>query len=201
MDIKIGDKLVVTKKMRGFFDEGTVVEVAHVGDDGMISFTFGENSANTGFMDSGTCEEHFEKIVEKPAENNAPTITHEHVEEIMANSDIEVQTVFDKCTIVSCRLPNGFVIVESSACVSPENYDKDIGVNICLNKIMEKVWELEGYRLQAALYRENNEDYCNGDCEECPYSEEYYIVSDGCLDADIDCDDCEDHECPYNPNK
>ena len=104
----------------------------------------------------------------------------------MENSEFEIHTVFDKCTVVSCRLPNGFVIVESSACVSPENYDEDMGAEICFDKIADKILELEGYRLQQWLWEEEN-GYCDENCDECP-------------DADLDCDDCEDLDCPYNPN-
>ena len=51
-------------------------------------------------------------------------------------------------------LKNGFVIVESSSCVSPENYDADIGKEICRERALNKIWELEGYKLQSKLYQE-----------------------------------------------
>lgn len=92
-----------------------------------------------------------EKNIDKVA-NVAPTVTSERINEIMNNSIINAYTVFDKCTVVSCQLPNGFVIVESSACVSPENYDEEMVIDICMEKITDKVWELEGYRLQEELY-------------------------------------------------
>ena len=112
----------------------------------------------------------------------------------MENSEFEVFTSFDKCTIVSCRLPNGFVITEFSACVDPENYDEDLGVDICISKIASKVWELEAYRLQHQLWEEKFDcSCCCDDCEECKYDEEI----DECLDTDLDCDDCKDFDCPY----
>ena len=60
-------------------------------------------------------------------------------------------TVFGKCTVVACKLPSGFVLVESSACVSPENYDQELGESICRDRIINKLWELEGYRLQTEV--------------------------------------------------
>ena len=48
-------------------------------------------------------------------------------------------------------LRNGFEIVESSACVSPENYDEALGREICLKKIKDKVWGLLGFLLQTAV--------------------------------------------------
>jgi hypothetical protein len=194
--ISNGDKLVVTKTVAHFLKEGDVVEVTNVADDGVISFAFGDGFMHMGVMSSDECESHFEKVKEEKAD--IPAITEEYIAEIMENSEFETFTTFDKCTIVSCRLPNGFVITESSACVSPENYDEDMGVEICFDKIADKIWELEAYRLQQQLWEEEC-DYCPcccGDCEECEYDDEF----DECLDTDLDCDDCEDFNCPYNSN-
>ena len=133
------------------------------------------------------------------------------LDEILENSDIEVQTVFDKCTIVSCRLPNGFVIVEYSACVSPANYNEEMGVNICLERIKNKIWELEGYRLQMEMCEDivSENECCCGHCDECDYAcnyddedydyDEFDDDFDECLDTDLDCDDCDDIECPFHP--
>lgn len=197
--INTGDKMIVTKKVASFLDEGDIITIVDVADNGMISFAFGEGFMHKGIMNATECEEHFEKFIEKKAE--APTITEEDIAEIMENSEFEICTVFGKCTIVSCKLPNGFVITESSACVSPENYDEDMGAEICFDKIASKIWELEGYRLQQWLYEnecccEECKD-CTCDCEcDCGREEEI----DECLDTDLDCDDCEDFDCPYNTN-
>ena len=150
-NINIDDKFLTVKKM-WFLDEGTVITVTDVGTDGIVSFVFGESSSNTGYMDIATFNEHFKKVEDMTAEVEIPTITEEYIAEIMENSDFEVHTVFDKCTVVSCCLPNGFVITESSACVSPENYDENVGVDICFDKIADKIWELEAYRLQQHLW-------------------------------------------------
>lgn len=102
------------------------------------------------------------------------TVTQSVIDELMENCDIAVTTAFDKCTIVACKLPNGFVIVESSSCVDPANYDEDMGVDICMKNIEKKLWELEGYLLQNQLYMDgitfgNDDDdlECDGDCENC----------------------------------
>lgn len=106
------------------------------------------------------------------------TVTQSVIDELMESCDIAVTTAFDKCTIVACKLPNGFVIVESSSCVDPANYDEDMGVDICMKNIEKKLWELEGYLLQNKLYmdgvtfdddKSDDTDYleCDGDCENC----------------------------------
>ena len=58
----------------------------------------------------------------------------------------------DKTTVVRAVLRNGFEIVESSACVSAENYDEELGAGICLGKIRDKVWMLLGFLLQTAVH-------------------------------------------------
>lgn len=107
------------------------------------------------------------------------TVTQSVIDELMESCDIAVTTAFDKCTIVACKLPNGFVIVESSSCVDPANYDEDMGVDICMKNIERKLWELEGYLLQNKLYfdgvsfdNDKADDTadgleCDGDCEHC----------------------------------
>jgi hypothetical protein len=196
--LNTGDKLIVTKTVAPFLKEGDIVEVTNVADDGIISFAFGDNFMHMGVMNTAECEAHFEKVEEKV---EAPAITEEYIAEIMENSEFEICTMFDKCTVVSCRLPNGFVIVEYSACVSPKNYDEEVGTEICVNKIADKVWELEAYRLQQHLWEENMSECscCREECEEpfCDCEDD----CDECFYSDLDCDDCEDYECEFNPNR
>lgn len=194
--LKSGDKLVVVKKVASFLDEGDVVNVTNVTEDGVISFAFGDDFVHMGVMSNGEFENHFKKL--EDIKMAPPAITEESIGEIMESSDFEVFTSFDKCTIVSCRLPNGFVVTESSACVSPEGYNEELGTNICLDKIKDKIWELEAYRLQQELYEAGEICCCeNCDCCDCEECEEEF---DECLDTDLDCDDCEDTNCPYRVN-
>lgn len=195
-----GDKIVAKKNVRNVIEEGDICKVVNVDED-TITFAFGNGFVHKGVMTFDEYVEYFEKYVEK---KSVTTVTQKLVEEIMLNSDIKIQTICDKCTIVACRLPNGFVIVESSASVDPNNYDEEIGVDICLDRIAEKIWELEGYKLQSELYEKLGTDECLYDCNECPCEgckadEEYdEFEEDKCLDTDLDCDDCEDYDCPYN---
>ena len=65
--------------------------------------------------------------------------------------DYEVEKFRDKTTIVKATLKNGFVIVESSSCVDPINFDKEIGFKMCMERIENKIWELLGFHLQNEL--------------------------------------------------
>lgn len=78
-------------------------------------------------------------------------VPKEVIDGLITQSEITVKTFFGKTTVVAMKLPNGFVLVESSSCVDPLNYDEAIGVQICKQKLESKLWELEGYRLQERL--------------------------------------------------
>ena len=93
---------------------------------------------------------YLEVATNKELRTSAPSISQEMVEGFISN--IEVKTMGDKCTVVRATLRNGFEIVESSACVSAENYDEKLGADICIKKIKDKVWFLLGFLLQTAVH-------------------------------------------------
>ena len=76
------------------------------------------------------------------------TVTQEHINNLLDTAEVKEIVVFDKCLICAYKLENDFVIVESSACVDPKNFDLDIGRKICREHVENKLWELEGYVLQ-----------------------------------------------------
>ena len=57
-------------------------------------------------------------------------VTKQQIDELLAKSVIKVETVYDKVTVVNCKLPNGFVITEASGAVDPANYDEEIGKDV-----------------------------------------------------------------------
>lgn len=56
-----------------------------------------------------------------------------------------------KTTAVVLTLANGFEVVGTSACVCPENYNREVGKVYARKRAIDKVWELEGYKLQSSL--------------------------------------------------
>ena len=48
-------------------------------------------------------------------------------------------------------LRNGFTVTGESACVSPENFDAEIGRNIARQNAVNKIWPLMGYELRTKL--------------------------------------------------
>ena len=84
------------------------------------------------------------------------TVTPEEVAENM--KDVLVRTVVEfgkPCTYVTVRMKNGFTLRESTTCVDPANYNEEIGKQVCLKRIEDKVWYLLGYSLQTELSAKN----------------------------------------------
>lgn len=75
-------------------------------------------------------------------------VTQDDINNLLDNAEVKEIVVFDKCLICAYKLENGFIIVESSACVDPKNFDIEIGRNICREHVENRLWELEGYVLQ-----------------------------------------------------
>lgn len=168
--VKKGDKVRLVEEMAFFKNVGEVCEVVEVIDDKYVVFTFGDNGVRVGATDMNSFKKHFEIYKEPEEETEAISVSPEYIKSLVDNSDITVDTKFDKCTVVTVRLPNGFVLTESSACVDPLNYDADMGYEICMESITEKVWELEAYRLQCDLYEAMLDESCGFDCylnDEC----------------------------------
>ena len=100
----------------------------------------------------------------------APSISAEMVERFIDHH--ETVTMGGKTTVVRAVLRNGFEIVESSSCVSAENYDEKLGEEICMERIRNKIWELLGFLRQAAVGGVNGEAAAENHCcdEECERS-------------------------------
>ena len=53
------------------------------------------------------------------------------------------------CVLV---LKNGFTVTGESACVSPENFDAEIGRKVARQNAVQKIWALLGFSLKQKLY-------------------------------------------------
>lgn len=69
---------------------------------------------------------------------------------MMAHTNIEATTVGDKTTLVQATLPTGFIFTEASSCVDPKNYDIIIGKEVCMDRVISKLWHHLGFVLQWA---------------------------------------------------
>ncbi len=88
-------------------------------------------------------------VSNEPIKRN--TITKEQIDDLLARSKWTDGKMGEKTTVVCCQLPNGFEVIESSGCVDAANYDHQMGVKVCKGRIVDKIWMLEGYRLQCEM--------------------------------------------------
>lgn len=81
---------------------------------------------------------------------NAPRLTPDHIESVIA-SEQYWQPEGTTLTVCALALVNGTHVVGESACVSPANFDAEIGRKIARDNAKQKVWALEGYLLKQRL--------------------------------------------------
>lgn len=63
----------------------------------------------------------------------------------------ECHPSLDLLTICVLVLRNGMAVTGESACVSPENFDAEIGRQVARENAINKVWPLLGFRLRDKL--------------------------------------------------
>ncbi|SRR6266567_5044408 len=94
-----------------------------------------------------------EETIEKEIQAKGLTalrITPERIDSVIAGEQYHVFT--GSCLTVCClTLANGFTVVGESACVSPKNFNEELGRKIAREKARDKIWALEGYLLRDNL--------------------------------------------------
>lgn len=78
---------------------------------------------------------------------DAPRLRPEDIDAKIKNSTY-TNLPSGKCVVCELTLANGFTVRGESACVSPANFDQEIGNKISYQNARDKVWQLEGYLLQ-----------------------------------------------------
>lgn len=83
------------------------------------------------------------------------TITLESIENL-----IQKEEYFNngKTTVCVLTLVNDFEVTGTSAPVDRANFDEEIGKKYAREKAIDKMWELEGYRLQWELFQQSDKD-------------------------------------------
>lgn len=149
MNYYIGTKLIKAEPMtRGdfLFEKG---ELPKAGED--ITIDGYKVEYEDGYISwSPGCvfKKAYLKVDDNPNLSSGISVGQKMVDDFIV--DYEVFTKKDKITIVIATLVNGFTIVESSACVDPENYNEKIGAEICKERIRNQVWNHLGFLLQTA---------------------------------------------------
>lgn len=81
---------------------------------------------------------------------NAPRLTSSDIQNVIVG---EQYYVFPGTTLTVCclTLKNGACVTGESACVSPSNFNAEIGQKIAKENAVREIWALEGYLLREKL--------------------------------------------------
>ena len=84
----------------------------------------------------------------------APRLTPGDIDNLVANKQFHV---FDGSQLTVCciTLQNGYTVTGTSACASPENFNKEVGEDIAFENARDEIWAVAGYALKESLYRES----------------------------------------------
>lgn len=94
----------------------------------------------------------FERSYMKLEDECGLSICQRDVDKFIGDGDCSIIHETDRMTVCKIKMINGFETVESSACVSPENYNRDIGINNCLKRVEDSVWKHLGFMLRTAIH-------------------------------------------------
>lgn len=81
----------------------------------------------------------------------AARVTKESIEARIKSQEYHIH---GKVTIALLTMVNGYVVVGFSACVSPENFDAEIGRRLAYDDAFRQLWALEGYLLAERMLAE-----------------------------------------------
>lgn len=85
----------------------------------------------------------------------APRVTEEQIKERIARVHyVHDADLFGTMTICTITMINGWRVVGTSACVSNDNYNKEIGDRIAYDNAFRQLWALEGYLLAEVQHME-----------------------------------------------
>ena len=143
---KNNDRVKLVRPIDKLQKIGEVFKISNI--IGHIIVIVSEETGELGAISDVGIRTYFEKVEEPADDKPLKGVSYEKIKKLMAEADINVTTFFDKTTVVAAQFPNGFVITESSSCVDPRAYDEEEGKQICLKRIKERLWEMEGYFLQ-----------------------------------------------------
>ena len=167
MKIKVNDELML-KNDCFVGKKGDVFKVENVTDEYItVKREYGHKTATVSFT-RNFVDELFECVQKNETEYDDIVIEFDDlVNAIIENSDIVTNTVFDNCFVMSVKLPNGYVIVESHTFEDTDEYNEELAYDICISNVYEKVLELERY---ATMHQSNVEILYGGDadCDNCP---------------------------------
>lgn len=140
MQVKVGDTIRLIKPF-GVFGEseiGSEFKIESVKDDGTLTFRFTYKGIEgaIGVISIDGIDNYFEKVENLPYSESGYTDFDYMI--AYGYFKVDVQTVFEKTTIVTVMLDNGFVIVDSTTTHNLSDYDRDADVKLLLDRIKDQ---------------------------------------------------------------
>lgn len=79
------------------------------------------------------------------------SITPELVKSFVKNVEVTTERIFGKLnTVMKYELVNGFTGIEATSCVDEKNYSEEIGREVLMNRLQDKIWFGLGFALGMA---------------------------------------------------
>lgn len=76
---------------------------------------------------------------------------------VLPTIEPDSKSPFELLTFCVLVLQNGFTVTGESACVSPENFNAEIGRKVARDNAIQKIWPLMGYALKEQLKGKSND--------------------------------------------
>ena len=83
------------------------------------------------------------------------SITSDHLNELADSATVQYFHN-KKTTVCIMTLPCGFEVIGTSSVVDKAKFDEFLGRRYAFENAVNKLWELEGYRLQWKLHEQRN---------------------------------------------
>lgn len=101
-----------------------------------------------------------EKVTEQELIDRAiaPRVSKLEIDALLQEGTVLYDHAHHPLTICIFRHPNGFWLIGHSAPASPENYDESIGERLALQKVIDQLWQLEGFLLRSRLHDKEQAD-------------------------------------------
>ena len=92
-----------------------------------------------------------ERFLEQAYEIKNNSITPELVKSFVKNTEVTTERIYGKLnTVLKYELVNGFTGVEATSCVDEKNYSEEIGKQILIERLYDKIWFGLGFALGMA---------------------------------------------------
>ncbi len=89
-----------------------------------------------------------------------PGVPEERIDNIMEDSQFLAIKQGKKTCIVTMILPSGFEMTETAACLDPDDYSDEIGMEIARRKLKDRLWDHEAYLQSEAYLGSTEEESC-----------------------------------------